>query len=64
MRHDWIFDVLSDLRRYALRNGLPQLATQVDAALRVARAEIDAAEREPGGEDGDGGGAPPGGWKN
>lgn len=68
MRHDWILDVLSDLRNYALRNGLAQLATQVDAALRVARAEIAAADRDPGNEDGegngDGGGAPPGGWTN
>jgi hypothetical protein len=40
MRHDWIFDVLSDLRSYALKNGMPGLAAQVEATLQVARAEI------------------------
>jgi hypothetical protein len=43
MRHDWIFDVLKDLKSYALRHDLPALAAQADLALRVARAEIDAA---------------------
>ncbi len=51
MRHDWIFDVLTDLRAYAEKNDLPLLAAQADAALRVARAEIAARaqdEDEPG----------------
>lgn len=50
MRHDWIFDVLADLRSYALKNGLPELAAQVDVALRVARTEV-AAEVIAGGDD-------------
>jgi hypothetical protein len=45
MSHDWIFDVLTDLQIYAQRNGLPKLATQVEAALLVARDEIPLAER-------------------
>ncbi|MBL4916214.1 hypothetical protein [Szabonella alba] len=49
MRHDWIFDVLTDLQSYALRHDLPALAAQADLALRVARAEIAAAS---GAEDG------------
>ncbi|MGB8813356.1 MAG: hypothetical protein WCC57_09225 [Paracoccaceae bacterium] len=40
MRHDWIFDVLKDLRVFAQKNGLPALAAQVETAMRVARAEI------------------------
>lgn len=40
MRHNWIFDVLADLRAYAEQNDLPALAAQVTATLRVADLEI------------------------
>ena len=40
MRHDWIFDVLADLRAYADENNLPALAAQVTATLRVADIEV------------------------
>lgn len=40
MRHDWIFDVLADLRAYAEENNLPALAAQVTATLRVADIEV------------------------
>lgn len=55
MRHDWVFDVLTDLRSYAQRNGLPRLAEQADLTLRTAREEVDAqtrtlAETEPAGD--------------
>jgi hypothetical protein len=40
MRHDWVFDVLRDLKAYALTNDLPALALKAEEALRVARAEI------------------------
>jgi hypothetical protein len=40
MRHDWIFDVLRDLLRYADANGLIELAQAVDTALAAARREI------------------------
>ena len=40
MRHDWILDVLADLRSYAVKNDLPALARKVEEALDVARAEI------------------------
>lgn len=56
MRHDWIFDVLRDLRAYALANGLPALAAKAEEALRIAQAEIAAATGEGGP-----GGVPPGG---
>ncbi|MFN4157744.1 MAG: hypothetical protein ACK4GO_04995 [Gemmobacter sp.] len=58
MRHDWIFDVLNDLRSYAIRNDLPALAEQAERTLRVARAEI-ASLAGPGTDDDDEGGAPP-----
>jgi hypothetical protein len=40
MRHNWIYDVLADLRAYAEQNDLPALAAQVTATLRVADLEI------------------------
>jgi hypothetical protein len=62
MSHDWIFDVLADLRRYALQNGMPRLASQVEAAQRIARDEVARNRRGCCGDDGNGnggGGAPP-----
>ncbi len=56
MRHDWIFEVLGDLRTYALANDMPLLAQKVDETLRVARAEV-ARIRSDGPPDG---GVPPG----
>jgi hypothetical protein len=60
MGHDWIFDVLADLRRYAQANGLPATADGAEALLRVAKAEV----AQPGGGEGNGtpgqgGGTPP-----
>ncbi len=43
MRHDWIFNVLRDLKTYAQANGLPALAQKVDEAMAVARIEADGA---------------------
>ena len=40
MRHDWVFDVLSDLLTYATQNGLPRLASKVSETIDVARDEI------------------------
>ena len=40
MRHDWVFDVLSDLLAYATQNNLPRLAARVAAAITEAQAEI------------------------
>ena len=47
MRHDWVFDVLKDLRRYAEKNDLPALAARVEAALAVAEVEIAAQDDAP-----------------
>lgn len=40
MGHEWILDVLADLRAYATQNGLPTLAAKTDETLRTARAEL------------------------
>ncbi len=40
MSHEWIFDVLADLRAYAEKNGLHGLAEKTDELLAVARDEI------------------------
>ncbi|QYK42620.1 MAG: hypothetical protein KF887_05795 [Paracoccaceae bacterium] len=61
MRHDWIFEVLMDLRTYAQANGLPALAEQAEHAMRVARAEIAALAIGDDTDDSGGHGAPPGG---
>ena len=45
MRHDWIFDVLTGLRCYALQNDLRDLAEQVEITLRTARRDVAAADR-------------------
>ncbi len=42
MRHEWVFDVLSDLLAYATQNGLPRLAARVSDAIDEARSEIGA----------------------
>lgn len=47
MRHDWVFDVLSDLLTYATQNGLPRLAAKVSETIDVARHEIDSAGGGP-----------------
>lgn len=47
MRHDWVFDVLSDLLAYANQNGLPRLAARVSDAIDEARSEIAASGEEP-----------------
>jgi hypothetical protein len=42
MRHNWIIDVLADLRSYAEVNNLPDIALAAQQALDVAAAEISA----------------------
>ncbi|MBM9594685.1 hypothetical protein [Roseitranquillus sediminis] len=49
MEHDWILDVLADLRKYANRNDLSALAEQLQETALLATVEI--ASRE---SDGDG----------
>ena len=49
MRHDWIIDVLRNMKDYAHMNGLPALALKVEEALRTAEAEIAASDSGAGG---------------
>jgi len=42
MRHDWIYDVLNDLRLYAEKNSLPAIAAEAGQMLDIARAELSA----------------------
>lgn len=40
MHYDWILDVLSDMRNFALANDLPALASQLQETAVIAAAEI------------------------
>lgn len=40
MPHDWIIEVLTDLRHYAQSNGLPDTAEGAEVLLRLVRAEV------------------------
>lgn len=40
MRHNWILDVLTDLKTFAAINGLPALAEQLEDTQLVASAEL------------------------
>jgi hypothetical protein len=40
MTHDWVLDVLADLKSFASRNGLKALADQLDDAEMIAAVEI------------------------
>lgn len=44
MAHDWILDVLADLKAYAKKNGLPALVTELEEAALVAATEIASTE--------------------
>lgn len=41
MGHDWLFEVLADMKAYALRHGLDGLAAQIEETEAVARREIE-----------------------
>ncbi|MGR3511210.1 MAG: hypothetical protein ACU0GG_00490 [Paracoccaceae bacterium] len=42
MVHDWILDVLTDLRNFASKNGLGVTEEQINQALVVVAKELDA----------------------
>jgi hypothetical protein len=48
MEHDWILDVLADLRNYSTRNGLPALAEQLQETALLAAVEISSADNGDG----------------
>jgi len=49
MQHDWIPEVLEDLRAYARENGLPRLAEELDSVRLFALAEIASRFESPSG---------------
>jgi len=44
MAHDWILDVLADLKTYATKNGLSALAGELEEASFIAVTEIASTE--------------------
>lgn len=46
MPHEWILDVLQDLRRYSLLNDMPRLGEELDSLIHVAAHEIGAKEAQ------------------
>jgi hypothetical protein len=48
MSQEWMIDVLTDLRAFALKNGLMALAEQLDDTILVAAAELAPLERMRG----------------
>lgn len=40
MHHQWVFDVLDDLRRFARMNGLDDLSHQLDLTLAAATSDV------------------------
>lgn len=45
MQHDWILDVLVDLRNFARSNGLPAVAEKLTEATDLAMIEIASVEK-------------------
>lgn len=45
MGHQWILDVIVDLKSFAQQNALPDLADELDRVAAVAKAEIDPDKR-------------------
>lgn len=46
MQHDWILDVLADLRSFARANGLPAVADKLTETTDLAMIEIASAEEK------------------
>lgn len=45
MSQDWMIDVLQDLRKFARKNGMGELAEQLDDTIHIAVEEITARAR-------------------
>lgn len=46
MQHEWILDVLADLKAYAGKNGLPSLVRELDDITLIAAAEMASTEKK------------------
>lgn len=42
VKADWVIDILKDIRQFSEKNGMPELAEQLDDAIFVAACEIGA----------------------
>lgn len=51
MKHEWLIDILGDLRNYARKNGLSALSEELTTCQALAAVEISSAEAEPVRED-------------
>jgi len=59
MKHEWVLDVLADIKRYSERNGLGELEAQLEETIAVARRDTGAGPGSVRGgapAEGDGGG--------
>jgi hypothetical protein len=54
MKADWVIDILKDIRQFSEKNGMLELAEQLDDAIFVAACEIGAALESSGTEIGKG----------
>jgi hypothetical protein len=48
MKADWVIDILKDIRQFSEKNGMAELAEQLDDAIFVAACEIGARLDSPG----------------
>ncbi|SIO40814.1 hypothetical protein SAMN05444722_1950 [Rhodovulum sp. ES.010] len=48
MKHEWLIDILGDLRNYARKNGLVALSEELTTCQALAAVEISSAEAEQG----------------
>ena len=53
MKNDWILDVLTDLRAFAAKNGLPDLAARLGDTAQAAALELASTEMRVGRTHGD-----------
>lgn len=47
MQHEWILDVIADIKAFARQNDLPALASHMDTAWLLASAEIASLAGDP-----------------
>lgn len=51
MDHEWVLDVIADIRTYARHNDLPDLASHMDTAWVLASAEIASLSKDRSGDE-------------
>ena len=51
MQHEWVLDVIADMRTFARQNDLPDLASHMDTAWLLASAEIASLSKDQCGDE-------------